>query len=126
MRPVTTSIVPDLAGLWNSGRQAPRTWILLRDSANILLESASRGAVRAEIRRTIGETDGVAGVHDFHVWVSDADQSSVLVHVVLAVAADGERVRKAVETQLRDGFKLVHVTIQTEREPCGDAAFVHT
>lgn len=120
--PWVDPIVAIAIGLW----VLPRTWILLRDSVNILLESAPRGAVLAEIRRTIGETDGVAGVHDLHVWVSGADQSSVSVHVVLTEAADGERVRKAVETQLRDGFKLIHITIQTEREPCDDAPFVHT
>jgi len=119
--PWVDPIVAIAIGLW----VLPRTWILLRDSTNILLESAPRGTVLADIRKTIAAASGVAGVHDLHVWVSGADQSSASVHVVLADGAEGEVVRKAVEARLREDFKLEHVTIQTEREPCADGAGFH-
>ncbi len=114
--PWVDPIVAIAIGLW----VLPRTWILLRDSTNILLESTPRGAVLADIRKTMIETQGVAGVHDLHVWVSGADQASASAHVVLAGGADGEVVRKAVEARLRDDFNLLHVTVQTEREACAD------
>ncbi len=114
-------IVAIAIGLW----VLPRTWILLRDSTNILLESAPRGVVLAEIRRAMLETQGVGGVHDLHVWVTGADQASASAHVVLADGADAEDVRLAVASRLRDDYKLEHVTIQTERVACEDAALTH-
>lgn len=119
--PWVDPIVAIAIGLW----VLPRTWILLRDSTNILLESAPRGAVLSEIRKAMAETSGVAGVHDLHVWVSGADQSSLSAHVVLASGADAEAVRLAVMARLRDGYKLEHVTLQTERVACEDAAITH-
>lgn len=119
--PWVDPIVAIAIGLW----VLPRTWILLRDSTNILLESTPRGTVLADIRKTMAGTAGVAGVHDLHVWVSGADQASASVHVVLAEGADGEVVRKAVEARLRENFKLEHVTIQTEREACPDGDGYH-
>lgn len=119
--PWVDPIVAIAIGLW----VLPRTWILLRDSTNILLESTPRGTVLADIRKTMAGTAGVAGVHDLHVWVSGADQASASVHVVLAQDADGEVVRKTVEARLRDDFKLDHVTIQTEREACPDGDGYH-
>lgn len=119
--PWVDPIVAIAIGLW----VLPRTWILLRDSTNILLESTPRGTVLADIRKTMAGTAGVAGVHDLHVWVSGADQASASVHVVLADGADGEVVRKAVEARLRENFKLEHVTIQTEREACPDGDGYH-
>lgn len=119
--PWVDPIVAIAIGLW----VLPRTWILLRDSTNILLESTPRGAVLGEIRKTMIDTDGVAGVHDLHVWVSGADQSSLSAHVVLTAGADAEAVRLSIAGRLRDSYTLEHVTIQTERVACEDAAIAH-
>lgn len=104
----------------------PRTWILLRDTTNILLEGAPRGIALSEIRKVLTGTPGVAGVHDLHVWVSGADQPSSSVHVELGEGADGEVVRRAVATRLREEFGLEHVTVQTEREFCQNRQGLHT
>lgn len=119
--PWVDPIVAIAIGLW----VLPRTWILLRDSTNILLESAPRGLVLAEIRKVIAETPGVAGVHDLHVWVTGADQTSASAHVVLVDGADADDVRLAVSARLRDDYKLEHITLQTERIPCEDSAIAH-
>ena len=119
--PWVDPIVAIAIGLW----VLPRTWILLRDSTDILLESAPRGVVLAEIRKVIAGTPGVAGVHDLHVWVTGADQTSASAHVVLVDGAEAEEVRLAVSSRLRDDYQLEHVTLQTERIPCEDAAIAH-
>lgn len=108
--PWVDPIVAIAIGLW----VLPRTWVLLRDSTNILLEGAPRGMLLTDIRQRVRETPGVAGVHDLHVWVSGADQPSASLHLELAAAGDAETVRNAVAARLRDEFKLEHVTIQTE------------
>lgn len=119
--PWVDPVVAIAIGLW----VLPRTWILLRDSTNILLESAPRGVVLAEIRKVIAGTPGVAGVHDLHVWVTGADQTSASAHVVLVDGAEAEDVRLAVSSRLRDDYQLEHITLQTERIPCEDAAIAH-
>ncbi len=103
----------------------PRTWVLLRDSTNILLEGAPSGIALAGIRKTISETPGVAGVHDLHLWVSGADQPSCTAHVVLAEGAVPEGVRNQIVARLKADFDVHHVTIQTETAPCDAAADLH-
>ena len=114
-------IVAIAIGFW----VLPRTWVLLRDSTNILLEGAPSSVALAALRKTIGDTPGVAGLHDLHVWVSGADQPSCTAHVVLAPGADGEAVRRAVAATLATDFDVHHVTIQTETAPCDTQAELH-
>jgi cobalt-zinc-cadmium efflux system protein len=114
-------IVAIAIGLW----VLPRTWILLRDSTNILLEGAPRGMALGDIREAILSTPGVAGLHDLHVWVSGADQPSCSMHIELSPDADGELVRVELAQRLASEFDLHHVTIQTEAQPCENKEELH-
>jgi cobalt-zinc-cadmium efflux system protein len=108
-------------GLW----VLPRTWLLLKDTTQILLEGVPRGMELAEIRAAIAATPGVAGVHDLHVWSLTSDDHSLSTHVELAEGADFEEVRGAVAKRLHDDYHIEHATIQVEREACEDAAGLH-
>lgn len=108
-------------GLW----VLPRTWVLLKDTTQILLEGVPRGMELAEIRAAIAATPGVAGVHDLHVWSLTSDDHSLSTHVELAEGADFEEVRSAVAKKLHDSYHIEHATIQVEREACEDAAGLH-
>lgn len=108
-------------GLW----VLPRTWVLLKDTTQILLEGVPRGLRLAEIRAAIGRTAGVAGVHDLHVWSLTSDDVSASAHVELAPGADAESVRLSVATTLLERFDIEHVTIQVEVDACGDAPHLH-
>lgn len=103
-------------GLW----VLPRTWILLRDSTNILLEGVPRGMVLTDIRAAVTQVAGVVAMHDLHVWVSGADRASASAHVVVREGADEHAVRVAVAGVLRERFGLDHITIQVEREVCAE------
>src|SRR5438270_107108 len=46
----------------------PRTWRLLRDAVDVLLESSPRGIDLTEVRTHLTALDGVVGVHDLHAW----------------------------------------------------------
>ena len=108
-------------GLW----VLPRTWILLKDTTQILLEGAPRGMDVAQLRAAIAATPGVAGVHDLHVWSLTSNDHSLSAHVALAEGADFETVRAAVARTLRDSYHIEHATIQVEREACEDADGLH-
>ncbi|MES2034712.1 MAG: cation diffusion facilitator family transporter [Pseudomonadota bacterium] len=106
------AIIAIAIGLW----VLPRTWVLLRESTNVLLEGAPRGTIVPDIRKALTAIPGVAAVHDLHIWVSGADQASGSVHLKLDDKADSETVRDAAAACLRENFQLDHVAIQTERE----------
>lgn len=108
-------------GLW----VLPRTWILLKDTTQILLEGVPRGVDIAELRSSISATPGVSGVHDLHVWSLSGEDHSLSAHVELGDQADFDTVRSAISAMLLKRYKIQHTTIQVEREPCMDADGLH-
>ena len=103
----------------------PRTWALLSDTVNVLLEGVPRGIDLAEIRRAIAGEPGVGDVHDLHVWSMSTSEVNGSVHIAIDDGIDGERVRQTVARLLEDRFGIGHATIQVEREACGVHARVH-
>ena len=108
-------------GLW----VLPRTWVLLKDTTQILLEGVPRGLRLGDVRAAIADTPGVVGVHDLHIWSLSSDDSSLSVHIELVANADAENVRLRIAAKLLDRFGIEHATIQTERDPCEDSSFLH-
>ena len=108
-------------GLW----VLPRTWVLLRDTINILLEGVPGGLKLSEIRSSIAAVPGVDGVHDLHVWSMTTDDISCTAHVEITDATSADSVRSHIETLLNDRFGIGHCTIQTEREPCEESGHLH-
>ncbi|MGV7121404.1 cation diffusion facilitator family transporter [Sphingopyxis sp. 550A] len=102
-------------GLW----VLPRTWILLRDTTNILLQGVPRGIDLDAVRAAIADVAGVASVHDLHLWSVAGDDRSLTAHVVVDASEDEQQVRRRVADQLHDRFEIEHATLQIER---GDAA----
>ena len=66
----------------------PRTWSLLRQALDVLLEASPRGVDIAEVRQHILETSGVLGLHDLHVWTITSGLNAVSAHVIVAEDAD--------------------------------------
>lgn len=108
-------------GLW----VVPRTWSLLKDTTQILLEGVPAHLKLADIRTAIASAPGVASVHDLHVWSMSSNDVSLSTHIVLAEDAEAETVRRGVAALLHDRFEIEHVTIQTEREACAAHESVH-
>jgi len=108
-------------GLW----VLPRTWTLLKDTTQILLEGVPAGMDLGELRGAIEQVAGVRTVHDLHAWSMATDDHSLSVHVELAQGYDFDIVRLAVTRILADRFHIHHATIQVEREPCEDSPNVH-
>lgn len=108
-------------GLW----VLPRTWILLRDTANVLLEGVPRGLSLADVRAAILGVDGVRGAHDLHVWSITSDRISCSVHIMVDADANAEAIRSQVAAKLAQAFAIEHSTIQTETRPCSEAEPLH-
>ncbi len=108
-------------GLW----VLPRTWTLLKETTQILLEGVPSGMKLSELRAAIAATPGVAGVHDLHVWSLSSDEHSLSVHVELSETVNFDTVRSEVATMLHDRYEIDHATIQVERVACDDAKELH-
>lgn len=114
-------IVAVAIGLW----VLPRTWILLRDTTNVLLEGVPGGLELKEVRTAIAGVPGVAGLHDLHIWSMSNDDASCTVHVTLLERADSDAVRLAIAKALEGQFGIAHPTIQTEGLGAACAGGVH-
>jgi len=103
----------------------PRTWTLLRACVNILLEGVPPGMSLQAVRDAIAGTAGVASIHDIHLWAVTQSNPMLTGHVVLAAGADGEQVRRAIETRLQADFDLHHTTLQMERDDRSAQEHIH-
>ena len=101
-------------GLW----VLPRTWVLLKESLNILLEGAPEGVDVDEVGRTMLAVPGVTGVHDLHVWVLTSGKNALTAHVVHAASIDGAALIEPLKEMLADRFKVFHTTLQVEPTAC--------
>jgi cobalt-zinc-cadmium efflux system protein len=97
-------------GLW----VLPRTWVLLRDTTNVLLQGVPQGVDLDAIRSAIGGVPGITDVHDLHVWSVAGDDTTLTAHVVLTDSADFHSTRQRVASVLREEFEIEHVAIQPE------------
>jgi cobalt-zinc-cadmium efflux system protein len=93
----------------------PRTWRLLREAVDVLLEAAPKGVDLAEVRRHLVETPGVTDVHDLHAWTITSGLPVLSVHVVLERGADAGRVLDGLGDCLAGHFDIEHSTFQLEQ-----------
>ena len=94
----------------------PRTWRLLRDAVDVLLEASPRGLRLAEVRDHLLGAEGVVDVHDLHVWTITSGMKVASAHVVLRDGAKPASVLRELNECLATDFDVEHSTIQLETE----------
>jgi cobalt-zinc-cadmium efflux system protein len=95
----------------------PRTWSLLRQAVNVLLEGVPPHLELAAIERAIAEVAGVRRIHDLHVWTLTSGREAMSAHVVVDDVRESERLLEALHAVLHARFGIDHTTIQLETEP---------
>jgi len=97
---------------------------LVRQAAEVLLESTPRDVDLDELTTTMGEVEGVENVHDLHVWSLSSEIRALSAHLVLVghpsleeAQAVGDRVKSVVAAP----FSIAHSTLELECVPCADA-----
>jgi cobalt-zinc-cadmium efflux system protein len=99
----------------------PRTWRLLRETIDVLLEASPRDMDLSEVRRHMTGLPGVRDVHDLHAWTITSGLPVLSVHVVVDPGAiDDGRMLDRLQDCLRGHFDVEHSTFQLE--PAGHAA----
>ena len=92
----------------------PRTWRLLRDAVDVLLEATPRGVDMDEVRTHILGAGGVEDVHDLHAWTITSGMNVVSAHVVLKPGVDPAAVLDELCACLSGDFDIEHSTLQLE------------
>ena len=92
----------------------PRTWRLLRDAVDVLLEATPKGMDLGEVRTHILEAKGVADIHDLHAWTITSGMNVLSAHVVLDEGADAPAVLDELCRCLSGDFDIEHSTFQLE------------
>ncbi|MET7741749.1 cation diffusion facilitator family transporter [Streptomyces sp. NPDC005385] len=101
----------------------PRTWKLLHETLDVLLEAAPKGVDMAEVRSHILALDGVEDIHDLHAWTITSGMPVLSAHVVVSSdvlnAIGHEKVLHELQGCLGVHFDVEHCTFQLE--PSGHA-----
>jgi cobalt-zinc-cadmium efflux system protein len=95
----------------------PRTWTLLRQAVNVLLEAAPAHLDVGEIEAALCSAPGVRRVHDLHVWTLTSGREAMSAHVVVAPDTPADRILEDLHVILHARFGIDHTTIQVETEP---------
>jgi len=93
---------------------------IVREATDVLLESAPGHAEVPAVRDRLGLVEGVAGVHDLHVWSIGSGTHALSAHVVLEdrKLSEASAILRLIDATLRDEFEITHVTVQFECESC--------
>ena len=105
----------------------PRTWRLLREAVDILLEASPEGIDLDEIRTHMAGLPGVREVHELHVWTITSGLPVFSAHVVvdpqIIEAGRSAIMLDQLQDCLRGHFDVDHSTFQLE--PAGHADHEH-
>lgn len=107
-------ILAVLIGLW----VLPRTWKLLSESLNILLEGVPTDIELQKVHAELAALTGVKDVHDLHIWSITSGQHSLTAHLLVnADAEDSALLLQAHKVAEKHG--ILHTNFQIELEHIG-------
>jgi cobalt-zinc-cadmium efflux system protein len=95
----------------------PRTWRLLKQAVNVLLEGTPSHLDLGEIEAAMIRVPGARRVHDLHVWTLTSGREAMSAHVVVDDVRESERLLEALHAVLHARFGIDHTTIQLDSEP---------
>jgi cobalt-zinc-cadmium efflux system protein len=88
-------------------------WRLVRESTDILLEAVPGHVSMAEVQRRMLAVEGVATVHDLHVWTVTSGMVAMSGHAVVPSLSHHPGVLDRIREEMQ-GLGIGHVTIQLE------------
>lgn len=97
------------------------TWGLARDSLTMGLLAAPAGIDLAQVKQHLASFDGVAAVHDLHVWPMSTTEVALTAHLVMPGRPASDSTLRDIAASLETRFGVGHATIQVEsgENPCG-------
>jgi cobalt-zinc-cadmium efflux system protein len=95
-------------------------WALVKESVNILLESAPAHINIDTIAEEIAKLKGVREAYHIHLWSITSGVYALSAHVLIddQMVSDSRELNDRVRKLLSERFKIMHSTIQLECERC--------
>jgi len=90
------------------------TWGLLRESVRLALAAVPEGVDIERIRVFLAQQQGVADVHDLHVWALSTTGNALSAHLVMPAGHPGDAALDAIVSALGVRFRIMHVTLQVD------------
>lgn len=90
------------------------SWRLLKDSVDILLEGTPAHINIESMARELCTVEGVASIHDLHVWTITSGMLSMSCHAVVEGECNRHELLRRLNLLLRRQFSIEHSTIQLE------------
>jgi cobalt-zinc-cadmium efflux system protein len=106
------SLIAAVIGLW----VVPRTWVLLKEAINILLEGVPKGMDLEALESALMACPGVAEIHDLHLWSLTSGKHVLAVHVVADLKRCTEQEVLAAIKAAVEPFDIHHTTAQVEEQ----------
>lgn len=94
----------------------PRTWRLLKEAVNVLLESTPKDVDINKLRQSLEQIPGVKGLHDLHVWSLTSGVNAMSAHVIKDRMTNQNQLLEALTEETMTNFKITHTTFQIEEE----------
>ena len=104
------SVIAAGIGLW----VVPRTWVLLKQAINVLLEGVPEGMNIREIEKALLGCPGVTQIHDLHLWSLTSGKPVLTVHAVADLSRCTEQEILAAIKAAVEPFEIHHTTVQVE------------
>jgi cobalt-zinc-cadmium efflux system protein len=92
------------------------TWGLLRDSFAMSMAAVPTHIDPAAVRKFIEGRNGVASLHDLHVWPMSTTDIALTCHLVMPGGHPGDAFIHDLCEELAEHFKINHATVQIEIE----------
>ena len=95
-------------------------WSLVKESVNILLESAPAHINIETIATEIAKLKGVREAYHIHLWSITSGVYALSAHVLIddQMVSDSRELNDRIRKLLSEKFKVLHSTIQLECEKC--------
>lgn len=95
-------------------------WSLVKESVNILLESAPAHINIDTIAVEIAKIKGVREAYHIHLWTITSGVYALSAHVLIddRLVSSSRELNDRIRTLLSEKFKVIHSTIQLECEKC--------
>ena len=98
----------------------PRSFSLLRDAVDVLLEATPEHVDLGDVRQHLAKVPGVVDVHDLHAWMITSGMPMLSVHVTVTDQVLAERGVGSLLDEFSDcvasHFEVDHATFQIEPE----------
>ncbi|WP_111893787.1 cation diffusion facilitator family transporter [Acinetobacter sp. MB5] len=114
------TLIAVLIGMW----VLPRSWLLLKQSINILLEGVPDEIDIEALRQDLLSLEGVESIHQLKVWAISSKNIHLAVHLYAPQAERNHLYDEATE-MLTHRYGIRQVTLQIEENPCHSHEHLH-